>query len=88
MEIKITEEEILSNSNDSQLGSLVRKKYWDLKDGSQLVETSVSFVSDDGFDKCVICGRVTQYHHSTPVDMRIGYVEGAGQTCDRSCRNK
>jgi hypothetical protein len=38
------------------------------------------------FDVCVICGRETSYKRSTPIDMRIGYIEGAGQTCDGACR--
>jgi hypothetical protein len=86
MEIIITEQEILSNSNDYQLGSLVRKKYWDIKGEPEPPKSVVDYVSEEGYDKCVVCGRVTQYHHTTPIDQRIGYIEGAGQTCDKSCR--
>lgn len=89
MQIIITEQEILSNSNDSQLGSLVRKKYWDSKGEDHTTPTTqVSYISDEGFDKCVICGRVTQYHHTTPIDLRRGYIEGAGQACDGSCKRE
>jgi hypothetical protein len=38
------------------------------------------------YDRCVICGRETSYKRGTHIDMRIGYVEGAGQTCDGTCR--
>lgn len=46
------------------------------------------FKQDNEYDACVICGRETSYKRSTPVDMRIGYIEGAGQTCDGTCRKK
>lgn len=32
-------------------------------------------------DKCVICGKETPYSYSTHIDLRVGYVEGAGQGC-------
>jgi hypothetical protein len=38
------------------------------------------------YDRCVICGRETSYKRGTHIDMRIGYIEGAGQTCDGTCR--
>ena len=38
------------------------------------------------YDKCVLCGRETSYKRSIHIDMRIGYVEGVGQTCDGTCR--
>jgi hypothetical protein len=38
------------------------------------------------YDRCVICGRETSYKRGTHIDLRIGYVEGAGQTCDGTCR--
>jgi len=40
------------------------------------------FVSEDGFDLCVVCKAKTRYKTETPVDQRTGYVEGAGQLCD------
>ncbi|MFH1249163.1 MAG: hypothetical protein V1660_03355 [archaeon] len=40
-----------------------------------------NFISEDGFDLCVACGTKTEYKTSTPVDIRKGYVEGAGQLC-------
>ena len=33
------------------------------------------------YDKCVICGKETPYAKSTHIDLREGYVEGAGQGC-------
>jgi hypothetical protein len=38
-------------------------------------------------DKCVLCGVETPYEFETHVDMRIGYIEGAGQLC-KACYNK
>jgi len=32
-------------------------------------------------DHCVICGVETPYDYETHIDMRIGYIEGAGQLC-------
>jgi hypothetical protein len=33
------------------------------------------------YDKCVLCGKETPYTKSTHIDLREGYVEGAGQGC-------
>ena len=41
---------------------------------------------DNEYDACVLCGRQTSYKRSTPIDLRIGYIEGAGQACDGTCR--
>ena len=35
-------------------------------------------------DKCNMCGIETEYTKDTHIDMRYGYVEGAGQFC-RAC---
>ena len=37
----------------------------------------------DEFDHCVLCGVETAYKRSTHIDMRIGYIEGAGQLCSK-----
>jgi hypothetical protein len=37
-------------------------------------------------DKCIVCGIETAYDETTHIDMRTGYVEGAGQLC-QSCYN-
>jgi hypothetical protein len=33
------------------------------------------------FDHCVLCGVETPYKRNTHIDMRLGYIEGAGQLC-------
>ena len=38
-------------------------------------------------DTCILCGVETPYDYETHIDMRIGYIEGAGQLC-KSCYNK
>ena len=37
----------------------------------------------DEFDHCVLCGVETAYKRSTHIDMRHGYIEGAGQLCSK-----
>lgn len=32
-------------------------------------------------DKCILCDADTAYDNTTHVDMRVGYIEGAGQLC-------
>jgi hypothetical protein len=32
-------------------------------------------------DNCILCGKETAYDFETHIDMRIGYIEGAGQLC-------
>lgn len=44
-------------------------------------------IKQNEYDKCVMCGKDTPYLRSTHVDMRFGYVDGAGQTCE-DCYNK
>jgi hypothetical protein len=41
----------------------------------------LDYVTEDGYDKCVICGKSSPYKVDTHIDMRVGYVEGAGQGC-------
>jgi hypothetical protein len=41
----------------------------------------------DEFDHCILCGVETAYKRSTHVDMRLGYIEGAGQLCS-ACWDK
>jgi hypothetical protein len=38
-------------------------------------------------DKCILCGEDSSYDFETHVDMRDGYIEGAGQLCIK-CWNK
>lgn len=34
-------------------------------------------------DHCIICGVETAYDFETHIDLRIGYIEGAGQLCSK-----
>jgi len=83
LNVKISEKEILEYLTDTQLGSYVRGKYLTLKKINE--ENNVLDMGQipdyDEYDKCVICGADSPYKVSTPIDMRYGYVEGAGQGC-------
>lgn len=132
MKVEVSEDEIIKNSNDFELGKLVRQKYWNLRSEvmnnrdehvglvidengmvtqvltPQLKEINCSICGEDisriseehllggdhlkcvleksnEIEKCVVCGRDTRYTRGTHIDMRVGYVEGAGQGCDGSC---
>ena len=37
----------------------------------------------DEYDHCILCGVETAYKRSTHIDMRHGYIEGAGQLCPK-----
>jgi len=37
--------------------------------------------AESEFEACVRCGEPTDVRRDTPVDMRMHYVEGAGQSC-------
>jgi hypothetical protein len=38
-------------------------------------------------DICILCGNETSYEFETHVDMRVGYIDGAGQLCS-NCYEK
>ena len=38
-------------------------------------------------DSCIMCGEDSPYEFETHVDMRVGYIEGAGQLCTK-CWNR
>lgn len=38
-------------------------------------------------EKCIVCGKDTTYYFNDHIDMRYGYIEGAGQCCV-SCFDK
>ena len=40
--------------------------------------------ADSEVERCVICGKPTEYRADTPIDKRDCYVDGAGQLC-RMC---
>jgi hypothetical protein len=46
--------------------------------------TTAGDYMDQEKDKCNLCGVETEYTKDTHIDMRYGYVEGAGQFC-RAC---
>lgn len=35
-------------------------------------------------ERCVLCGRLTEYTEDNPISERTGYIEGSGQLC-RTC---
>lgn len=37
-------------------------------------------------DTCILCGAETPYEYETHIDMRTGYIEGAGQLCVKCYR--
>ena len=37
-------------------------------------------------EKCVICGKETEYLKSTPIQQRECYVVGCGQLCEDCCK--
>ena len=63
IKIKITEEEILSKPNDSELGSYIRTKYIVLKDSLKKEKDVLSLgqIPDDEPERCLICGEFTPY---------------------------
>lgn len=83
IKIKITEEEIIGKPNDNELGSYIRRKYMvqkeSLKQGIDIL--SLGQIPDDEPEICLVCGKFSPYVRSTHVDMRIGYISGAGQGC-------
>jgi hypothetical protein len=94
--ITLTEKEILETPNNEQLGELVRNKYWKEKDGVEDIDYDMDYFGLNdrkegltSYDKCVMCGKESPYLMSTHIDLRVGYVEGLGQTCiDKSTCGK
>jgi len=97
MSIKITftEEEILSTSNYYEMGKKVHDRFWQAKrdlEGPQIDDEHVGLtINEDGlvtaihrpddYDTCIVCGKITPYLKSTNINLRYGYIEGAGQAC-------
>ncbi|MBI2677018.1 MAG: hypothetical protein HYX21_03695 [Candidatus Yanofskybacteria bacterium] len=48
-----------------------------------LIPKGTKNVTPDGFEICVLCSEKAEppVLFSTPVDQRVGYVDGCGQTC-------
>jgi len=38
-------------------------------------------MSEEEYDICVSCGKVTSYKKTDNINYRSGYIEGAGQLC-------
>lgn len=47
-------------------------------------KATASVQPQDKYERCVLCGAMTDIPCSEHIDLRYGYVEGAGQLC-RSC---
>jgi hypothetical protein len=39
-------------------------------------------------DTCIMCGVETPYDFETHIDLRYGYIEGAGQLCEKCYEGK
>ena len=63
----LTEEDIKNYPNDYELGNYIRTKYYEY--------------SNLKFDKCLECCLESPYTEDTHIDIRDGYIEGAGQFC-------
>jgi len=51
-----------------------------------LNEQDAKTALENPIEMCVSCGKETQYRFNDHIDLRNGYVEGAGQLCT-SCYN-
>ena len=84
MKIKITEQEIFDNPNDTLLGSFVRQKYITEKEMMKRRDVdilSLGQIPDDEPEVCLVCGKQSPYTKSTHIDLRTGFLEGVGQGC-------
>ena len=52
-----------------------------------LVKSNGSENNENLYETCIMCGAKTDVLISTHIDMRHGYIEGAGQCC-RDCYNR
>lgn len=95
IKITLTEEEILGTPNSYELGTKVQNRYWQARrdqEGPKIDEDYVylnvnkeglveSITKSEDYDICVICGRESPYLKNVHIDLRKGYIEGAGQGC-------
>ncbi|MBP3495165.1 MAG: hypothetical protein J6K52_03045 [Clostridia bacterium] len=42
---------------------------------------NILIVKEEKKEKCLVCGKETEYLISTPIQERLFYIEGAGQFC-------
>ncbi|NDB28967.1 hypothetical protein EB155_02160 [archaeon] len=103
MNVIITKKEIYDTPNDAELGRLVRNKFWQEERnqrGPQFDDEHFGLVigedglvkgiirpDSDEYEKCIMCGETVPYLKSTHIDLRNGYIEGAGQLC-KECYEK
>ena len=40
-------------------------------------------LTSNKYEKCASCGESTEYTQDTPIDKRVGYIQGAGQLCQK-----
>jgi hypothetical protein len=95
IKITVTEEEVLGTPNYYDMGKKVHERFWQAKrdqEGPQIDDEHVGLtINEDGlvtaihrpddYDTCIVCGKITPYLKSTNINLRYGYIEGAGQTC-------
>lgn len=83
IKLKITEKEILDKPNDAELGSYIRRKYLIQQETMKrdIDILSLGQIPDDELEVCLVCGEFTPYTKGTHVDLRVGYIRGAGQGC-------
>jgi len=95
IKITVTEEEVLGTPNYYDMGKKVHDRFWQAKrdqEGPRIDDEHVGLtINEDGlvtsinrpddYDTCIVCGKITPYLKSTNINLRYGYIEGAGQTC-------
>ena len=74
VKLYITEEEVNLNKNDADLGRLIRRRFWSLKEENEYLEGTE-------YEHCMICGKLSPYTKNTHQFDRVGYIEGQGQGC-------
>lgn len=49
----------------------------------KITESNVSKTADteEDYERCAYCGRLTEIKTSTPVSLRVNYLSGVGQLC-------
>jgi hypothetical protein len=51
-------------------------------EGNALAHHLTELTVSSGYEICCLCGRQTPYRTSDHIDLRLNYVEGAGQLCE------
>lgn len=58
-----------------------------LTNGITIQDFQIQERMNNPVEKCIMCGKDTEYHFNDHIDYRYGYVEGAGQCC-KECYEK